>query len=205
MTTPSTADQAPSRWYGARLGEALAWAAELHREQARKGTDEPYLSHILMVAALVAHYGGNEDQIIAGALHDAVEDQGGEAVALEIERRFGRRVADIVRDCSDSSGVAGQPKAPWRTRKEAFLASLAAPDPHGARLVEACDKLANLRDIVEDVRAEGPETLERFRGGREGTRWYYQQIGQLLMPQVPRVAAAYDPLLAQFDALLESD
>ena len=79
------------------------------------------------------------------------------------------------------------------------------PDPHGARLVEACDKLANLRDIVEDVRAEGPETLERFRGGREGTRWYYQQIGQLLMPQVPRVAAAYDPLLAQFDALLESD
>lgn len=205
MTTIASGSGATPRWYGSQLGDALAWAAELHRDQARKGTDEPYLSHILMVTALVAHYGGSEDQMIAAVLHDAVEDQGGEALALEIGRRFGPRVEAIVRECSDSATPPDEPKAPWRERKEAFLASLSEPDSCGARLVEACDKLANLRDIVEDVRTSGPATLARFKGGREGTYWYYAQIGELLMPQVPEVADEFDRLLAEFGALLAAD
>lgn len=190
------------RHYGSTMGEALAFAAEAHATQSRKGRDEPYLSHILMVAALVAHYGGSPDQIAAAVLHDAVEDAGGEDMAREIEQRFGNLVAAIVLDCSDSVAPKGAVKAPWRDRKEAFIASLDTPDVHGSRLVEACDKLANLRDIVEDVRNDGLAAFDRFKGGVDGTLWYYRTLGERLLPQVPRVQDAYVRELAELNALV---
>lgn len=188
--------------YGPKVGEALAFAADAHATQRRKGKDEPYLSHLLMVAGLVAHYGGDEDQIMAGVLHDAVEDQGGQEMADAIGERFGERVKAIVLDCSDSVTPLGVAKAPWAERKELYLDGLRAPDEHGSRLVEACDKLANLRDIVEDLRVDGPQSLDRFRGGRDGTRWYYQQLAEVLMPQVPAVAPVYARELQEMESIL---
>lgn len=187
----------PDRLYGEKVAEALAFASEAHVTQTRKGKDTPYLSHVLAVAGLVAHYGGDEEQIIAGALHDAAEDQGGEEMARDIGLRFGPRVEAIVRDCSDALPLPGESKPEWRTRKRAFLATLAQPDRHGSRLVEACDKLANLRDIVEDVERDGPETLARFNGKRTGTLWYYSTLADVLLPQVPRVEPEYRRLLAR--------
>ncbi|MBP7405541.1 MAG: HD domain-containing protein [Candidatus Microthrix sp.] len=137
------------------------------------------------MAALVAHYGGDEDQVISGVLHDVVEDHGGEPRAVEIGELFGTRVEAIVRDCSDSFAVDRGQKSPWRERKDAYLAKVAGEDVHAGRLVEACDKLANLRDIVEDLDdVGGHEALDRFNGGRDGTRWYYNELGRVLMPQV---------------------
>lgn len=190
------------RMYSPRVAEALAFAAEAHATQRRKGKDEPYLSHLLAVAGHVAHYGGDEDQIIAAVLHDAVEDQGGEEMAAEIGSRFGDRVQAIVLDCSDSVAPVGTEKAPWRERKEAYLATLSEPDQHGSRLVEACDKLSNLRDIVEDLRTEGIGSLGRFKGGRDGTLWYYQQIEAMLMPQVPQVAPQFARELRDMETLV---
>ena len=80
------------------------------------------MAHLLAVAALVMEYGGNEDEAIAALLHDAVEDQGGEATLEEIRRRFGSAVAEIVEGCTDTLVT---PKPPWRQRKEAYLARLA--------------------------------------------------------------------------------
>ena len=60
-----------------RYDDALLYASELHRTQVRKGTSIPYVSHLLSVSALVLKSGGDEDQAIAGLLHDAAEDQGG--------------------------------------------------------------------------------------------------------------------------------
>lgn len=187
----------PQRRYGPQVGAALAFAAEVHAGQTRKGKSEPYLSHVLVVAGLVAHYGGDEEKIIAGALHDAAEDQGGSAMLAEIRTRFGDRVAHIVLDCSDALPEPGEAKPPWRVRKEAFLATLDAPDEVGSRLVEACDKLANLRDIVEDVIAHGQGTFERFNGKHDGTIWYYQELGEGLIPAVPQMQREYDRLLQQ--------
>lgn len=192
--------ETPARLYGEKVGQALAFAAEAHARQARKGKDTPYLSHVLMVAGLVAHYGGTEEQIIAGALHDAVEDQGGEEMAHAIRKRFGPEVEAIVRDCSDAIPEPGQPKAEWRARKQAYLETVQHPDLHGARLVEACDKLANLRDIVEDVEAHGMSTFDRFNGGRDGTVWYYTELGRVLIPNVPAVEPEYRRLLVRLSA-----
>jgi len=85
-----------------RYDEALAYAAELHRGQQRKGTGIPYLSHLLAASSLVCEAGGGEDEAIAGLLHDALEDQGHRTSFEEIAARFGGEVARIVRACSDT-------------------------------------------------------------------------------------------------------
>ena len=59
------------------FGDALSFAARLHRGQPRKGTSIPYISHLMAVSGLVLEFGGTETEAIAGLLHDAIEDQGG--------------------------------------------------------------------------------------------------------------------------------
>jgi len=96
-----------------RFDDAFRYAHRLHRAQTRKGTPIPYISHLMTVAALVVEHGGNEDQAIAGLLHDAAEDQGGVQTLAEIRTIFGDTVAEIVSDCTDTWK---EPKPPWRER-----------------------------------------------------------------------------------------
>src|SRR5438270_8414948 len=84
-----------------RFDRALLYATHVHGGQVRKATSIPYIAHLLAVAATVLEYGGDEDLAIAGLLHDAVEDQGGEGRLWDVRHRFGDRVADIVHSCSD--------------------------------------------------------------------------------------------------------
>ena len=101
-----------------RFHDAVAYAVQLHANQVRKGTDIPYVSHLLGVAGLAMEYGATEDEAIGALLHDAVEDQGGKPTLEEIRRRFGDNVAAIVEGCTDTDV---QPKPPWRKRKEAYI------------------------------------------------------------------------------------
>jgi GTP pyrophosphokinase len=156
-----------------RFREALVYAAELHEKQVRKGSDTPYVAHLLAVASLVIENGGSEDEAIAGLLHDAVEDQGGDSTRQEIRRRFGDAVAAIVDGCTDADVTA---KPPWRARKEAYIAHIAAGAPPSVRLVSSADKLHNARSILADYRALGEKVWSRFKGGREGTLWYYRAL-----------------------------
>lgn len=190
-----------------RVGAALAYAASVHAGQVRKGKNEPYLSHVLAVVSLVLHHGGDEDQVITAALHDAVEDQGGAQQADKIEGVFGTRIRHMVEDVSDFvSRDPDQEKPPWKERKARYLAGLREPDILETRLVEACDKLSNLRDIVEDLYADGPSTLERFSGGPDGVLWYYSQLQQILIPQVPQVGPEFGRLLdAAKELMLRAD
>jgi (p)ppGpp synthase/HD superfamily hydrolase len=155
-----------------RFREALLYAADLHAAQRRKGSGAPYIAHLLAVAAIVLEHGGNEDEAIAALLHDAIEDQGGDATRQEIRRRFGETVAAIVEGCTDTDQV---PKPPWRARKEAYLAHLPAATA-SVRLVSAADKLHNARTIVGDYRQLGEKLWQRFNGGRDGTLWYYREL-----------------------------
>lgn len=89
--------------YTEKFEDALLYAARLHREQARKGTGIPYVTHLLAVAAIVGENGGTEDEVIAALLHDAPEDAGGEARLEGIRARFGEPVGDIVAGCRDGT------------------------------------------------------------------------------------------------------
>ena len=155
-----------------KFDDALAFAVDLHREQPRKGTGVPYVSHLLSVAALVLEHGGSEDQAIAALLHDAVEDQGGRPTAERIRERFGDLVAEIVDGCTDTDV---SPKPPWRLRKEAYVARV-RNEPAHVRLVSAADKLHNARTMVTDLRIHGPALWERFNAGRDETLWYLESL-----------------------------
>ena len=148
------------------------FAADLHRDQMRKGTSIPYVSHLLAVASLALEHGANEDETIAGLLHDAIEDQGGAATREEIRRRFGDVVTAIVDGCTDAEVV---PKPPWRERKEQYVAHVRSASP-SVRLISSCDKLHNARSIVADLRRQGEALWPRFTGGKDGTLWYYRAL-----------------------------
>ncbi len=154
-----------------RLAAAADYAFAIHSDQVRKGAETPYIGHLLGVAGLVLEYGGDEDQAIAGLLHDAIEDVGAAQEAL-IAARFGHRVAAIVRGCTDADTT---PKPPWRARKEAYVAHLAQAGAD-VLLVSAADKLYNARAITADLRAIGPEVFTRFTAGAAGTLWYYRTL-----------------------------
>lgn len=180
-----------------RYDDALCLAARLHRSQCRKVTAIPYLSHLLSVSALVIEYGGDEDQAIAGLLHDAVEDAGGHATGEAIRAQFGDRVADMVYACSDSDGAA---KAPWKQRKDAYIAAI--PGKGDALLVTCADKVHNVTTILEDLHIVGPDVFDRFTAGKAGTLWYYQSLSTALTAAFP--GALSDRLARIVDNLTEA-
>ena len=99
-----------------RFDAAVRYAREVHAGQTRKGTDAPYLAHLLGVSSIVLDDGGSEEEAIAALLHDAAEDHGGRPRLDDIRLRFGDAVARIVEDCTDSWET---PKQPWAERKRA--------------------------------------------------------------------------------------
>ena len=164
---------------GKRFEGAFVFAAQSHSSQKKKGTEVPYMAHLMAVASLVLEDGGDEDQAIAALLHDSVEDQDVEPEELEL--RFGKRVRDIVVVCTDAFE---NPKPEWRSRKEKYLAHLREA-PLDVLRVSASDKLHNARQILGDYRVLGEKVFERFKGKRDGTLWYYRSLVEILKERKP--------------------
>ena len=168
-----------------RYDQALLFASELHRNQLRKGAGIPYLTHLLSVSALVMEHGGDEDQAIAGLLHDALEDQAGDyaggrdALAAAIAARFGESVLAIVESCTDDSRYrTDSPDRDerihyWRMRKRAYLRHIGEASLPALR-VSCADKVHNARTLLLDYRRFGESLWARFHADtRELQMWYY--------------------------------
>jgi (p)ppGpp synthase/HD superfamily hydrolase len=156
--------------YSDRFDRAVALAVEAFRPVFRKGSHVPYITHLMMVCAIVGEHGGDEDQMIAAVLHDYLEDIDGSSLAL-LHLEFGPMVAEYVLALSDTTT---RPKPPWRERKEAYLALLPHKDP-AVKLICAADKLHNCRTLIRDHGRVGDEIFERFRPAKEETLWYYRE------------------------------
>jgi (p)ppGpp synthase/HD superfamily hydrolase len=162
-----------------RLTAALAYAEQIHAGVLRKGTTIPYLAHVAGVAVTVMENGGSEDEVIAGFLHDTLEDGGDpDRIRAEITALFGARVLQIVEAMSDATPAAGEQKPPWRARKEAYVAHLAACDDPGVHRVCMADKLYNLRAINNDLAEVGDQLWERFSAPPEDQLWYFTGLGE---------------------------
>ncbi len=148
----------------------------------------------MSVAALVAEYGGTEDQAIAGLLHDAVEDQGGLTVLDRIREEFGDAVAAMIDACTDAHEL---PKPPWEERKRAHVDRMKNA-PEGALLIIAADKIHNLRAMIADYRAVGDALWGRFKKGRPDILWYYRAMAAELRGLSSH--RIYDELDAMIDA-----
>jgi (p)ppGpp synthase/HD superfamily hydrolase len=190
---------------GPRFEQALAYAHVVHAAQRRKGSDTPYVAHLLAVAALViedAAVAGElrEDEVIAALLHDAAEDHGGEARLADIRGRFGDRVADIVAACSDTFET---PKPPWRVRKQAYLDHLAATTDTGILRVSLADKVHNARAILLDYRRLGDALWTRFNRDAN-TPWYYESLVAIFSERAPGpLADELATTVAELDRLID--
>jgi (p)ppGpp synthase/HD superfamily hydrolase len=157
---------------GGRLDEAFAYARRVHEGQTRKGSNAPYLGHLIGVASIVLDDGGSEDEAIGALLHDAAEDHGGRERLEDIRQRFGPAVAAIVEDCTDSWDT---PKPPWAERKQAYVEHARRLPPASLR-VSAADKVHNTYAILRDLRNVGEAVWGRFSAAPDDVVAYYDGL-----------------------------
>ena len=152
----------------------------------------------MSVSALVMEFGGDEDQAIAGLLHDALEDCGLEHEKV-ISANWGERVAQIVRDCTDGVPDSEGKKLEWHTRKQRYLEHLGQVSSDSL-LVSACDKLHNARTIVADL-CSGHDVFARFKAGRSGTVWYYKSLLETFAERFPGTSPILSELARSIGAM----
>jgi (p)ppGpp synthase/HD superfamily hydrolase len=193
--------------YSDRINHAFAFAAKHHDQQVRKGTRLPYLTHPANVAIILTRYGRDEDTVVAGILHDVIEDcvrdrYTREMLEQRIGDKFGREVLDAVLAVTkrrvDDDGV----ELSSEEQKDDYLERLSEAG-ESARWVCAADKIHNGSSILADLkRTDYPEIIwNRFNGGREGTiRWYrrvYDRLAEIgfdapIMDELRSVAEALE-------------
>lgn len=162
-----------------RFTEAIEYTRQHHTE-FRKGTDIPYMAHLLGVAALVMGEAGGrvlvtEDMVIAALLHDVVEDHGGMTRLHEVEQLFGANVAKMVEGLSDSFAENQHPKDEWKKRKSEYIERL-RHEPDDVLLISAADKLYNAKAILDDFNEIGEAIWERFKRGADEQLWYFDEL-----------------------------
>lgn len=159
-----------------RFRDALNLVYELDANHPRKGTDIPYLAHLMSVCSMVLTGGGDEDQACAALLHDTLEDHAKSVTREALEARFGKRVCALVEALTDTpKRYRGGEKPEWRPRKEAYLRHLGKAKKE-VLLISSADKLDNARAIFEDYKKIGDKLWPRFNGGKEGQLWYYREL-----------------------------
>ena len=156
-----------------KFSDALMYAFELHANQYRKTSQVPYYAHLMAVASLTLEYGGNEDEAIAALLHDAIEDQGGDATRQEIRRRFGDTVTAIVDGCTETDIT------PWRERKESHISHIRNASA-SVKLVSAADKLHNILTLTKEFQSLGENVWSFFGAPKNDIFWYYRSIASAI-------------------------
>jgi (p)ppGpp synthase/HD superfamily hydrolase len=194
----------PQLFLTRRFTDAIEYARHLHIE-LRKGTEIPYMAHLLGVASLVMGESGHapipvtEDMVIAALLHDAVEDHGGGPRLRDIERNFGAEVARMVEGLSDSLAEDPHNKAGWEERKRAYVERL-RKEPHDVQLISAADKLYNARTILDDCRQIGPDVWKRFKRGAKEQMWYFEELLKVFKAgPTNRIVEEFERVVAELD------
>lgn len=147
------------------LNKAINFAAYAHKGQVRKGSGIPYIIHPFAVGMILQHQGYPKEFVIAGILHDTLEDT---MITYEdIQTHFGEYVAYLVSGCSNL-----EKHLPWEEKKQKSLDRLknATLD---IRIVACADKFHNLTSIMDDYELFQDEIWKNFKRGREKQKWYY--------------------------------
>jgi (p)ppGpp synthase/HD superfamily hydrolase len=168
------------RSYSSSLDRALSLAATAHRAQQRKGSGVPYIAHPAHVAIILLKHGFPEDAVVAGVLHDVLEDT--DVTLAELEAQFGSAVASLVAQVSEQKQKDGV-KLPWLTRKKELLGRLAQSDRLAAA-VKSADALHNCQTLLADLRALGDSVWQRFHSTPSEQLWFFQTLAAVLRRQL---------------------
>ncbi len=175
-----------------KIYQAVEIATEAHKTQKRKGTDIPYIVHPLTVGIFLAKAGCSDDVVVAGIMHDTVEDT--DMTVEDVEKIFGKKIADIVAQCSEPP----QEEKDWEERKLHTI-QLLENAPIEVKQVIAADKLANIKSISADLERIGQDVWKKFKRGKEKQKWYYSSILKALSKDLS------DPALKKLYSFLEEE
>ncbi len=175
--------------YSARIDRALSFAAGKHSGQSRKGTEVPYIVHPVHVAWLLQAYGLDEYVVVAGILHDVLEDT--PCTRQELTSEFGEEVTEIVVWCSDPDK-----REPWEARKDAAVARMRVMTP-AARAVSCADKAHNLHTMADAVERGEPNVWRRFQRGPLAQLDYHERALNALG------TGYHHPILGELEAALQ--
>ena len=158
--------------------EAIIFAANAHDGMRRKKGTIPYIIHPMEAAVIVGSITEDQELISAAVLHDVVEDA--EVDIEEIEKRFGKRVRELVESETEDKRADLPPTDTWRLRKEESIATLRRAKDPAVLIVWLGDKLANMRSMYRDWRVEGDKMWQRFnQKDPKEQRWYYTTVSEL--------------------------
>ncbi|NLO91612.1 MAG: HD domain-containing protein [Elusimicrobia bacterium] len=176
-----------------RYAQAFYFALRAHESQFRKGTGRPYIEHPVRVAALLLELHAEPELVVAGFLHDVVEDTG--CGVPEIKAIFGQRAAALVAAVSENKTLS------WEERKRAAVEFLKKA-PLAAVVLEFADKLDNIRSIKSDHERSGEEVWKRFQRPRDSQDWYYRAMLAVFSSRLRK--KEYKPYVREMKTLVEA-
>lgn len=163
----------------AKFNEAVKFATDQHAGQLRKMSHIPYILHPMEVAAIIATMTTDEDVMIAGLLHDTIEDCGTDPRL--IKEKFGARVSALVQSETEDRLSDRPPAETWRQRKEESLLFLEHTKERDVKILWLADKLSNIRSFYRGYLKDGDGIfagLNQKDPAMQG--WYYKTIAELL-------------------------
>ena len=160
------------------LDKAIVFAVNAHQGVERKGKGFPYIVHPMEAVSIAATMTNNQELLAAAALHDTVEDT--DVTFRDIEREFGKRVADLVDAESDVEFAGKTREESWRLRKEEAISRLSAAE-NDVKIVALADKLSNIRAIYRDYQAIGDEVWNLFCvKDKASHEWHFRGLARAL-------------------------
>lgn len=155
-----------------KIFSALRFATNAHSGQFRKSTKNPYIVHPIAVMEYLIRYQATEDAVVAGILHDTLEDT--PTTQTDLRRNFGDRVTELVLGASEPNKSLS-----WEQRKEHTISHLNTLNDQEQLMVICADKLSNISSIAYDLSTQGPVVWNRFNRGYEQQKWYYCRLASV--------------------------
>lgn len=159
------------------LDDAILLASHLHRHQTRNDSNHsPYISHLMSVAMILQSASADEETVIAGLMHDSLEDVPGYTYE-QLVKDTSKRIAEIVHHVTEplDANKKADEQLPWLERKEKYLEVLRSGGIESA-MVSAADKIHNTESFIRDVTREGELFSKRFGSSMRNRIWFHEQV-----------------------------
>jgi (p)ppGpp synthase/HD superfamily hydrolase len=169
------------------IPRAFSFAYQAHQNSSRKGSKIPYITHPLDVASILMRYNVSDSLIAAALLHDVVEDEG--VTYEELESLFGVKIKNLVKAVSEPLDlIKSHPdKAKsWKERKEHTIHYLMNAD-YEIKMLSCADKLANITDMIRDLKEQGDALWDKFNAPKSDQKWYYHSMVDIFEKCTPKI------------------
>ena len=149
------------------IEKAAKIGAVAHKEQVRKDDSSPYIVHPFLVALNLVKYDFPDAVVVAGLLHDVLEDT--DVLEKTLLAEFGEEVLETIKALSEDKSLE------WEDRKKQYIETI-RDAPESVKAVSVCDKIHNLGNFITALEKEGPLLWKKFSRGKEQQLWFMEEL-----------------------------